>query len=136
MRIDPHGAVEQAWQAGIVVVAAAGNSGRDNTLGTQGYGTINAPGNDPLVITVGAMKTMGTTTRADDLIASYSSKGPTMLDHIVKPDLVAPGNVVASTLAKNTELYGIYPGNQVYLSTYTGTNSSNWSPGLCRRRGR
>src|SRR5579859_1501939 len=29
-------AVEQAWKAGIVVVVAAGNSGRDNTLGTQG----------------------------------------------------------------------------------------------------
>src|SRR5207342_982645 len=45
-------AVEKAWAAGIVVVAAAGNSGRDDSLGTQGYGTISAPGNDPYVITV------------------------------------------------------------------------------------
>ena len=59
----------------------------------EGYGTITAPGNDPYVITVGAMKPEGTATRADDLIASYSSKGPTMVDHIVKPDLVAPGNL-------------------------------------------
>lgn len=63
-------AVEAAWRAGIVVVVAAGNNGR------VGYGTINAPGNDPYVITVGAMKTMGTPQRSDDLVASYSSKGP------------------------------------------------------------
>lgn len=43
-------AVEAAWKAGIVVVAAAGNDGRDNSAGTDGYGTIEAPGNDPYVI--------------------------------------------------------------------------------------
>ena len=48
-------AVEQAWLSGITVVVAAGNQGRDNYLkGNQGYFTIAAPGNDPLVITVGA----------------------------------------------------------------------------------
>src|SRR6202035_5605359 len=59
-------AVEQAWKAGIVVVVAAGNSGRDNSQNTSGYATITAPANDPYVITVGAMKTEGTTTRSDD----------------------------------------------------------------------
>jgi subtilisin family serine protease len=92
-------AVEQAWKAGIVVVVAAGNDGRDNSANTNGYGTITAPGNDPYVITVGAMKPMDTSTRTDDLIASYSSKGPTLYDHIVKPDLVAPGNRAISVLA-------------------------------------
>ena len=95
-------AVEQAWKAGIVVVVAAGNDGRDNSFGNNGYGTISAPGNDPYVITVGAMKTMDTYTRTDDLIASYSSKGPTMVDSIVKPDLVAPGNQVVSLLASTS----------------------------------
>lgn len=85
-------AAEAAWRAGLVVVAAAGNDGRDNSSGNEGYATITSPGNDPFVITVGAMRTMGTPTRGDDLIASYSSKGPTLIDHIVKPDLVAPGN--------------------------------------------
>ena len=85
-------AVEYAWQNGIVVVAAAGNGGRDNTHTTNGYATITAPGNDPLVITVGAMKDERTLTRSDDMVASYSSKGPTLIDHVVKPDLVAPGN--------------------------------------------
>jgi serine protease AprX len=97
-------AVEAAWQAGIVVVTAAGNFGRDNSMGEHGYGTIVSPGNDPYVITVGAMNTMGTLTRTDDQIASYSSKGPTAIDHIVKPDLVAPGNGVVSLLAPNSTL--------------------------------
>src|ERR1700693_6068936 len=45
-------AVEAAWKAGIVVVAAAGNFGRDNSAHEHGYGTIASPGNDPYVITV------------------------------------------------------------------------------------
>jgi serine protease AprX len=92
-------AVEAAWKAGIVVVVAAGNNGRDNSLGTHGFGTIAAPGNDPYVITVGATNARGTATITDDTIATYSSKGPTLFDHIVKPDLVAPGNGVISLLA-------------------------------------
>src|SRR5262249_55953660 len=97
-------AVEAAWQSGIVVVVAAGNAGRDNSLGTQGYATINAPGNDPNVITVGATKTNGTPSRLDDTVTSYSSKGPTLLDHVVKPDLVAPGNRIVSLASPGSNL--------------------------------
>src|ERR1041385_7734506 len=97
-------AVEVAWKAGIVVVVAAGNAGRDNSLGTDGYATINAPGNDPNVITVGATKTNGTASRLDDTVASYSSKGPTLLDHVVKPDLVAPGNRIVSLASPGNTL--------------------------------
>src|ERR1700716_413131 len=50
------------------------------------------------------MKTNGTAARSDDTIASYSSKGPTLVDHIVKPDLVAPGNQVISLEAPNSTL--------------------------------
>jgi len=89
-------AVESAWRAGIVVVAAAGNFGRISVSGSNGYGTVAAPGNDPLVLTVGAMKSMNTYSRTDDQVASYSSKGPTTYDHVVKPDVVAPGNTVVS----------------------------------------
>jgi serine protease AprX len=118
-------AVEQAWKAGIVVVVAAGNDGRDNSFGTQGYGTISAPGNDPYVITVGAMKTEQTDIRTDDLIASYSSKGPTQIDHIVKPDIVAPGNQVVSLMASQTATLVVgYPANAVPLSYYNGSNST------------
>jgi serine protease AprX len=110
-------AVEAAWKAGIVVVVAAGNYGRDNTLGTRGYGTIASPGNDPYVITVGAANAKGTTFTWDDTPATYSSKGPTMVDHIVKPDLIAPGNNVVSLLAStNCSLY--LPSAQVKYATY------------------
>jgi len=88
-------AVEQAWQAGIVVVTAAGNAGRDNSMNTMGYATIMSPGADPYVITVGATNTNGTPNRSDDVMASFSSKGPTMIDHVAKPDVVAPGNMIA-----------------------------------------
>ncbi len=117
-------AVEAAWKAGIVVVVAAGNNGRDNSAGTSGYGSITAPGNDPYVITVGAMKTMGTASRTDDLIASYSSKGPTLFDHVVKPDIVAPGNQVVSLLASNSTLAQSYPLNNVPFSYYRVHGSS------------
>ena len=111
-------AVEAAWQAGIVVVVSAGNDGRDNTFGNEGYGTINAPGNDPYVITVGAMRDMGTPSRSDDFIASYSSKGPTAVDHVVKPDIVAPGNRIISLLAQNGTMALKNPENVAALTAY------------------
>lgn len=117
-------AVEQAWKAGIVVVVAAGNSGRNNSAGTNGYATINAPGNDPYVITVGAMKTEGTPNRSDDKIASYSSKGPTLVDHIVKPDIVAPGNRVVSVLASTASLPHTYPQTLIPMNYYESNGGS------------
>ncbi len=123
-------AVEAAYQAGIVVVVAAGNDGRDNSAGTNGYGTITSPANDPYVITVGAMKSMGTPTRTDDLIASYSSKGPTVIDHIAKPDIVAPGNLVSSFMGNvsSTTLATTYPQNVVPVGYYQTGGSSATSP--------
>ena len=121
-------AVEAAWKAGIVVVIAAGNEGRNDSAHSDGYGTIAAPGNDPFAITVGAMKPMGTLTRADDLIASYSSKGPTLLDHIVKPDIVAPGNLMISVLASSSAtLVKASPKNVVAVSSYTANGKSTAS---------
>src|SRR6202140_2631449 len=108
-------AVESAWQAGIVVVVAAGNRGRDKSMGTHGFATIGAPGNDPAVITVAATRTIATATRIDDAIASYSCKGPTLVDHLVKPDLVAPGNrlvslrAAGSTLDRNYSQFEVAP---------------------------
>ena len=122
-------AVEAAWQAGIVVDVAAGNDGRDNSVGNNGYGTITSPGNDPFVITVGAMKNEGTPDRTDDLIASYSSKGPTGIDNYVKPDIVAPGNLTVSLLANindtlpTTEPTALIP-NTYYDSAGDGSTST------------
>ncbi|MFN0168755.1 MAG: S8 family peptidase, partial [Bryobacteraceae bacterium] len=116
---DPLGkAVAAAWQAGIVVVVAAGNEGRNNSKNTYGYGTIASPGNHPLAITVGAMKTVGTVSRGDDLIASYSAKGPTSVDHVVKPDLVAPGNRIISLYNSKNTLPTQYPENRILWGYY------------------
>lgn len=111
-------AVEAAWKAGIVVVVAAGNDGRDNSMGTDGYGTIGVPANDPAVITVGATFTEYTATRVDDVITSYSSKGPSLIDHIVKPDIVAPGNHLVSLRAPGSMLDLEYP--QFDVAPYRG----------------
>jgi serine protease AprX len=83
-------AAKRAVDAGIVVVAAAGNRGRTPD-GQDAYGGITAPGNAPWVLTVGASSHMGTTARGDDTMAVFSSRGPTAADHAAKPDLVAPG---------------------------------------------
>ncbi|MBZ5600308.1 MAG: S8 family peptidase [Acidobacteriia bacterium] len=117
-------AVESAWKAGLVVVVAAGNQGRNNKYHTHGYGMISAPGNDPDVITVGAMNTMGTPTKGDDLIASYSSRGPTVLDHVVKPDLVAPGNRIASLLVPGSTLDVKFKTDEVSPTTYGAASTA------------
>ena len=129
-------AVEKAWKAGIVVVVAAGNQGRNNSIGNSGYATITAPANDPLVITVGAMKNMGTITRLDDLIASYSSKGPTLIDHVVKPDIVAPGNKTVSLLASRTLVVSTSTSaNLVPYNYYQDTTSTSASADYYRLSG-
>jgi serine protease AprX len=113
-------AVESAWKAGIVVVVAAGNYGRLSIDGSNGYGTVTAPGNDPYVITVGATKSNGSTSTSAETLASYSSKGPTTYDHVVKPDLVAPGNDVVSLAAPGATLEAEYPAEYV-----TGNDGNN-----------
>jgi serine protease AprX len=88
-RFDPLNlAVEQAWRAGITVVVAAGNSGPQ-------YGTVAKPGDDPLVITVGAVDDRETTSVNDDRLPNFSSRGPTH-DGLAKPDVVAPGAKLVS----------------------------------------
>jgi serine protease AprX len=87
--LDPlDAAVERAWAAGITVVVSAGNRGSNP-------GTINKPGDDPYVITVGAADLNSTTDRSDDQVAPFSSRGPTQ-DGFEKPDLVAPGITIVS----------------------------------------
>jgi serine protease AprX len=106
-------AVEAAWNSGIVVVVAAGNLGRLSVYGSNGFGTITAPGNDPFVITVGATKSNGLASPQSETKASYSSKGPTTYDHVIKPDLMAPGNAIVSLAAAGATLEAAYPNDVV-----------------------
>jgi serine protease AprX len=102
-KTDPlDAAAEQAWFAGITVVAAAGNMGSaDNAVSY-------APGNDPYVITVGAVDDQGTSDNSDDVTTSWSSRGTTQ-DGFAKPDVVAPGAHIVTTLAPNSDFANLCP---------------------------
>jgi serine protease AprX len=112
-------AVARAVQAGIVVVASAGNVGKTST-GEPVLGGISSPGNSPYAITVGALNTRATTVRTDDVVTTYSSRGPTRFDLRMKPDLVAPGNKIVSLLADASYVKTNYPLGYVAGS---GTNA-------------
>lgn len=120
-------AVERAWNAGIFVVVSAGNEGRNNAAGTNGYGTITSPGNDPYVITVGSMNGVGTADPTDDIPGSYSSKGPTLFDHFVKPDIVAPGNQIISLYTPLETLIAAHPEKEAPNYLYISNGDSNGS---------
>jgi len=85
--VDPLAfAVEQAWDAGIVVVAAAGNSGYQ----TKGSSPALAnPAYDKRIIAVGASDSMGTMTQVDDTVPDFSAAAKT--GSARAPDFVAPG---------------------------------------------
>ncbi len=97
-------ATKAVTDKGIVVVAAAGNNGK-NALGQLQWGGITSPANAPWVLTVGASSTMGTLTRNDDEMAGFSSSGPTARDFETKPDLVAPGTGTISLAVPGSTFY-------------------------------
>src|SRR5215216_1006626 len=119
-------AVRRAVNAGLVVCAAAGNAGK-NTSGDKIYGAIHSPGIEPSAITVGASNSLGTNSRGDDEVASYSSRGPTrgystnalgvkQYDNIIKPDLIAPGNKIIDARSPNNLLLQQNPSLGVNIS--------------------
>ncbi|MBI3401887.1 MAG: S8 family peptidase [Acidobacteria bacterium] len=97
-------ATKQVTDLGITVVTAAGNLGK-NAAGALQKGGITAPANAPWVLTVGASSTMGTLTRNDDTMASFSSSGPTYKDYLAKPDVVAPGVGTISLAVPGSTFY-------------------------------
>jgi len=100
-------AVDALWDAGVVVVCSAGNNGRD------GYVTITSPCNSRKVITVGAVNDHGTPDVSDDTTTTYSSRGPTALDLVAKPDLVAPGNRIVSLRSPGSYQDTLFPDRRV-----------------------
>jgi serine protease AprX len=88
-QIDPlNQALRSLWHRGVTVVVPSGNEGPD-------AGTVTAPGNDPLLLTVGGLDDGGTADRRDDVVGVWSGRGPTSQGD-PKPDLVAPGGHVVS----------------------------------------
>ncbi|HVV74670.1 MAG TPA: S8 family peptidase [Mycobacteriales bacterium] len=110
-------AVEAAWRAGITVVTSAGNSGSNP-------GTITSPGDDPYVVTVGALDDGATTSTSDDSIAPFSSVGPTAQNGWLKPDLVAAGRSVVSLRAPGSAIDQEYPSAEVGTANFVGSGTS------------
>ncbi len=110
-------AVQAAWNAGIAVVVSAGNAGPSN-------GTILSPGDDPLVITVGALDDMAQPNVADDEMNDFSSVGPTSPDGWVKPDLVTSGRSVVSLAAPGSTIYQDYPSARIGAANFVGSGTS------------
>jgi len=91
-----------AWASGIVVVAAAGNRGPDPL-------TINAPGDVPYVITVGAVTDNYYPLQPMKYsLASFSSAGPTF-EGFVKPDVLGMGGHILAYAPDNGTLAAQFP---------------------------
>ena len=92
-------AVEKLWFNNVVVVAAAGNYGFPD----KPSGVLYAPGNDPFVITVGAVDIGGTKNIKDDVNAPWSAYGRTP-DGFMKPELAAPGRYMVGPVPEGSTL--------------------------------
>jgi serine protease AprX len=110
-------AVEATWNSGITVVTSAGNAGPFN-------GTILSPGDDPLVITVGALDDMAADSVPDDEMTNFSSIGPTNPDGWIKPDLVTSGRSVVSLAAPGSTIYNNNPSALVGTANFVGSGTS------------
>ena len=91
--------MEKLWFNGVVVVAAAGNYG----IADGPSGVLYAPGNDPFVMTVGAVDIGGTNEPDDDVAAPWSAYGYT-LDGFAKPELAAPGRYMVGPVPEGSTL--------------------------------
>ncbi len=113
-RIDPLSyAAEMAWHKGIVVVAAAGNTG-------FGDSKLNDPAYNPYVLAVGASDTKGTYDSSDDVVPAWSSKG----DGTRNPDLVAPGKSVVSLRVPGSHIDMRHPEGRVNERFFRGSGTS------------
>jgi subtilisin family serine protease len=122
---DMHSRIlNEATEAGVTVSVAAGNDGPSND-GLSGMGSSS------LSITVGATDDQNTITRADDTIASYSSRGERRDNgdgnpvNELKPEISAPGtNIIqAEGCVTSGSCNNNVPGQDASDNTYTGRGS-------------
>jgi serine protease AprX len=109
-------ALETLWGDGITVVVAAGNDGPSS-------GSVTAPGNDPVVLTVGADDEGATASRWDDSVPAFSSRGVAFGSQS-KPDLVAPGVSLVSLRDPASVVDNGNPTARVGDSYFKGTGTS------------
>ena len=106
-------AVQRAWKAGIVVVAAVGNDGNSSTR-------LANPASDLYTIGVAATSTMGTVSTADDELSTYSN----LATSEKMPDLLAPGQSIASLRVPGSNIDNSYPGARVGSTLFRGSGTS------------
>lgn len=109
-------AVERLWADGLFVVVSAGNSGPD-------VGTITSPAVDPYVLTTGASNENGTGDVADDTIAPWSARGPSIYG-MTKPEIVSPGTSLVSLRAAGSTVDASYPSARVGSHYFKGSGTS------------
>jgi serine protease AprX len=120
--VDPLAyAVEQAWKAGIVVVAAAGNSGFQKYSLAQGLAD---PAYDPQIIAVGGADTMGTPSPSDDQVGSYSANAASCSSSCRAPDLIAPGTHMQGLRDPGSYIDQNYPGGALGDQYFRGSGTS------------
>jgi len=118
--VDPLSyAVEQAWQRGIVVVAAAGNSGYQVGGGAPG---VADPAYNPYVIAAGGSDSMGTPTLSDDTVGAYSASARCV--PCKRPDLVAPGSHLQGLRVPGSYIDQTEPQGAISRRYFRGTGTS------------
>jgi serine protease AprX len=112
--VDPLAfAVERVWNSGITVVAAAGNT----------PGVTTSPGNDPFVITAGALNDKTTLLIGDDNVTTFSG-GSMTADGVQKPDVYASGRSVVSSRSPGSYVDETYPTSAIGASYGKGSGTS------------
>jgi hypothetical protein len=101
-------ALEGAAAAGVVPVVAAGND-----FDEFGFGSVGSPANTPSAITVAAASKA-------DVLASFSSAGPTTVSLGMKPDVTAPGTQILSSLPASRETWGTLQGTSMAAPHVSG----------------
>lgn len=107
--------LEKLWDAGVVVVCAAGNKG-------PAENSISAIGGSEKVITVGCFDD-GRDIESEESCALYSGRGMTSAQ-VRKPDLVAPGTAVVSCC------HNIRRTKEGYINTYITQSGTSMSTPL------
>jgi serine protease AprX len=114
-------AVEQAWKKGIVVVAAAGNSGFQKYQTAPGLAD---PAYDPFVIAVGGSDTNGTAATNDDSVGDYSANAAACNSDCRAPDFVAPGSHLQGLRVPNSYIDINHPEGMIDTRYFRGSGTS------------